>query len=187
VDAGDLHWQRSEAGLYFTQFWANGYRYKIEKDDYFANTWHVYYRWDKWSEAMMYEPLAEGQTRKRYRWVKVMRGYGSSQQTLKHAKRVALSHNLRPRRKFKFVGRVTEEQIGKPRSTGLGRYLGYLKYQEEGRDGKLMEYQTHYMNPKAIGGEDREQINADEERKRTQAAMESLARVTLKIPEDAKL
>jgi hypothetical protein len=43
------------------------------------------------------------------------------------------------------------------------------------------------MNPKAIGGEDREQINADEERKRTQAAMESLARVTLKIPEDAKL
>lgn len=188
MQAGDLHWQRTEAGLYHTQFWAGGYKYKIEKDDYYANTWHVYYRWDKWSPKMMYtNPDAPAGTRKNLRWVKVMRGYGSSQTTLKHAKQVALSHNLRPRRKFKFIGRLTEAEAGKPRSVGLGKYIGFLKYQEVSRDGKLLEYQTRYMNPAQIGGEDMEQINAEAERKRTQEAMESLARVTLKIPEDTKL
>lgn len=173
AQAGDLHWERVSAGNYRTMFWAAGYRYKIEKDDYYANTWHVWYKWDKWTDKK--------------KWVKVTRGYGSSQETLKHAKRVALSHNLRPRRKFKFVGRVTEEQVGAPRSYGLAKYLGFLKYQEVSRDGKLLEYQTHYMNPAAIGGEDQAKINREEEARRSQKAMEALAKVTLKIPEDAKL
>lgn len=187
MQAGELHWQRTEAGLYHTQFWAGGYKYKIVKDDYYANTWHVYYRWDKWSPNMMFEPKKEGTVKQNYRWVKVMRGYGSSQTTLKHAKQVALSHNLRPRRKFKFIGRLTEAEAGKPRNVGLGKYIGFLKYQEVGRDGKLLEYQTRYMNPAAIGGQDMEAENQRRMAEETQKAMESLARVTLKIPEDTKL
>ena len=147
--AGDLHWERVSAGNYRTMFWANGYRYKIEKDDYYANTWHVWYKWDKWTDKK--------------KWVKLTRGYGSTVETLKAAKRNCTSHNLRPRRKFKFIKRMTAEDVGT--RYGMSRYLGFLKFQEVDREGKIFQHTAYYMNPKEIGG-----IDPEEERRQKEIA-----------------
>lgn len=135
--AGDLHWERTSAGLYHTIYWANGYKYMIRNAnaDYGPpNEWRVYYRWIK-------------SKNKDWKWLR--RGYGSSYDTLKAAKAAAHSHNLHPRSHWKFMGRLKN-----PNVLGLTYYerkqVGNYMYQEETREGKLIPYAKKFLDPKAL-------------------------------------
>jgi len=97
--AGDLHWERKAAGIYETVFYANGYRYRILKKENHYDTkprWYGYYRWHKWPNNR--EP----------QW-QLMRAVYSD--TLKEAKEKCLKHNLKPRTKYLYRGRVTQQHV----------------------------------------------------------------------------
>ena len=88
-EPGDLHWEYMRAGLYETQFWCNGYRYKVEKDEFYNNEWRLYYIW--------YHSNKRPREWKRY---------GEIQKTKKEAQELARRHNMKPRTKYKFAYRV---------------------------------------------------------------------------------
>lgn len=133
AQAGDLHWERQEAGVYETVFYANGYRYRIiKKDPYYDSKprWYAYYRWHKTIKSDD-KPLE---------WT-IMRSTWSD--TLKEAKEKCLKHNMRPRTKYKFMGRVTQEQIDE--KFHRPERLGQLVFVAIDRDGKVRPYSTKYL------------------------------------------
>jgi hypothetical protein len=113
-EPGDLHWEYLRAGLYETQFWCNGFRYKIEKDDYYNNEWRLYFIW--------YHSKKRPREWKRH---------GDVCKTKKEAQELARRHNIKPRQKYKYVGRVpvmgplTENQS---RIFRIARHYGDLMY-----------------------------------------------------------
>lgn len=172
AEKGDLHWERREAGIYETIYWANDYKYRVENEN--RNTgyssqgaWKTWYMWRHDSRKV---------------WRRI-RGVMSTHDTLKYAKRICLSHNLYPRTKYKLIGRVTEETVGKPGQHYMGKYLGFYLYREVDRKGNEMKFHNYYLNPRAIGGEDREAINAELEEKaqrdKIRKASEALGKVSL--------
>lgn len=136
--AGDLHWERLSAGIYETMYWANGYKYKITNVNAIygpPNAWQVLYRWNKSLDKQTWKSLYKAG------------GYSSSYDTLKEAKVAAHRHNLRPRRKWKFVCKVTDAKtLTYYQRENVGMYL----YQEENKDGTLISYQKRFLDPKAL-------------------------------------
>lgn len=133
AEAGDLHWERVRAGRYRTIFWANGYRYKVEKDPVWANTWFAYYMWDRSTEKQ---------------WKKLPTSrFGSSYTTLRHAKSKCYAHNLQPRVKYKFVGRLLTGYKGSIK-------YGFLQFKEiDRKTGDVNRYaNSKYIDPRQIGG-----------------------------------
>ncbi|UOW93400.1 hypothetical protein SEA_LABELLE_75 [Mycobacterium phage Labelle] len=148
--SGDLHWERVEAGLYQTMFWANGYKYEIRKDDYYANTWRVYYKWHKDSTK---------------KWRQLTR-YGGSFTTLKESKRYAVAHNMHPRRRYKFFGRVTKDNPNIKDHTGvkyvLKRYEGHLMFGEVDKKGQRKSnslYGYEFISPEKYWLKKKERIS----------------------------
>lgn len=87
---GDLHWEYLRAGEYETQWFCNGYRYRVDKDSY--NEWRIYYIWYFSSE-------------KPRKWKRLN---GMAYRTKKEAQEVARRHNLNPRTRWRYIGRVPE-------------------------------------------------------------------------------
>lgn len=114
----DLHWERQMAGLYQTMFYANGYKYRIEKDESY-NLWRAYYMWDKSSDK---------------KWKRLRTSW--SCETLKEAKKYCQNHNERPRAKWKLIGKVPD-----------GKFAGQYAYQELDRRGEPYKYRTQYIDP----------------------------------------
>lgn len=97
MEKGDLHWDRVNAGVYQTMFYANGYKYYIERFmDRRTPRWRAYYVWDKQKDKKNLRNLYH-------------RPHAFD--TLKIAKRACLIHNMKPRTKWKFIGRA--QNIGK--------------------------------------------------------------------------
>jgi hypothetical protein len=135
AQAGDLHWERKSAGEYETAFYANGYRYRIiKKDPYYDSRprWYIYYRWDKSSRSDS-KPLE---------WVQARMTYS---ETLKEAKEKCLRHNLLPRTKYKFVGRVTKKDVQDREHSS--RHLGDYIFIALDKEGKPKPYSTKYVKP----------------------------------------
>jgi len=117
----DLYWNRLMAGTYETQFFANGYKYRIEKDESY-NTWRIWYMWDKSTDK---------------KWKRIRNFYSSD--TLKDSKRYCQQHNDRPRAKWKLV----EKEVD-------GKNAGQYKWQELDRDGEPYRYRAYYMQPEDL-------------------------------------
>lgn len=133
--AGDLHWERIVAGKYETLYYANGYKYRIEKEEarYYQTTpeWVIYYKWYHSTEK---------------KW-KRMSGFSSIQSTLKEAKATCTRHNVRPRAKYKYIGRANKDNI----LNSQHQYLGFLLFQQvDRRNGTPITYRTHFMDPSAV-------------------------------------
>lgn len=126
---GELHWERLSTGLYQTAFYANGYRYRITKHEYYSTPeWKISYRWHN-SSSKNWKPMS-----------------GSPSNTLKDAKQRCFHHNLRPRRKFKFLGRVTEDTNDIPTYTKQ-THMGKLIYGEVLKDGSFSKFYRDYKDP----------------------------------------
>lgn len=141
--AGDLHWERTQAGLYHTLYWANGYKYMVKNANAQwgpPNEWRVYYVWEK--------DFRRG--KKEWKWLR--RGYMSSHETLKAAKNAARQHNLHPREKWKFVCKVTNPNAARLQWYEK-KYLGFYMYQQESRDGRLIDYNKQFLDPKSYSKE----------------------------------
>ena len=132
--AGDLHWERISRGIHETKYWANDYKYRIldkNRDSVLSSqgAWQVFYQWRHDSSK---------------KWIR-LRGM-SSYDTLRTAKKVCRFHNLHPRRRFKFISRVTDAFI---QSTPCYRQmLGALIYKECDDNGEFKPTSmTHIVWP----------------------------------------
>lgn len=131
MDQGDLHWQRIEAGIYETMYFAGEYKYRIVNDnrDYGPpNEWHMFYIWSKTPK--------EKRAWKRYRV-----GYTSTWENLKSAKRAALAHNMKPRTKWKYKGVATSDDVSRYERDKIGM----LMYVEIAADGSEMKFSKKFM------------------------------------------
>lgn len=134
AQAGDLHWERKSAGEYETAFYANGYRYRIVKKENYYDTrpkWYVYYRWHKWIRSDD-KPLE---------WKPSKMTYA---ETLKEAKANCLKHNMRPRTKYRFAGRVTPEDVRQ--RIHLPSTLGNLIFIPIDNNGLPTKYRYKYLS-----------------------------------------
>lgn len=135
AQAGDLHWERKSAGEYETVFYANGYRYRILKRDTHYDSrprWYIYYRWHK---KLVHDS-------KPVEWVPTRITYSD---TLKEAKQKCLRHNLHPRTRYKFAGRVTQKHIDNREHTS--KHLGDFIFIAIDKHGNPMPYSTRYVKP----------------------------------------
>jgi hypothetical protein len=136
AQAGDLHWERKTAGVYETAFYANGYRYRIVKKDSLYDTtprWYVFYRWHNWLRPDD-KPLE---------WKPARMTYSN---TLKDAKENCLKHNIKPRTKYKFVGRVTPADVQK--RVYPASQIGNLVFAPVDNNGIPMPYRLKYVSEK---------------------------------------
>lgn len=130
---GDLHWEFLEAGEYETEYFVNGYKYRVVKDTYTPNIWYAYYQWHK-------TPA------KNRVWKRLRRGYSSSHDTKKAAQTACWTHNQKPRSRWKYVGAVSEETTDYNEKKN---YVGWLKYERVNAEtGEPLKYPDHrYLNP----------------------------------------
>lgn len=151
MEKGDLHWERLSAGEYHTLYYANGYRYYVTKIHTRRIAWRVTYVWDK-------------QKNKNDR--RKLHGYSSSFDTLKAAKRAAYAHNMNPRKKYKFIGRNTQEMVGHPADSPYkyaSERWNFMRFREVPKNNKIdVRYLTvHTINPVKFFQPDQAKINEE--------------------------
>ena len=155
MEKGELHWDRVNAGVYQTMFYANGYKYYIERFmDRRTPRWRAYYVWDKQKDKKNLRELYH--TKHAF-------------DTLKTAKRACWVHNMRPRTKYKFIGRA--QRVGKYPASHPGdrdnRFSSVrwntLVFQEVKRDGQLDTWNPKFVDPQIFGHQDFNQYKANRE------------------------
>lgn len=129
---GEVEFEFLRAGVYESLWWNNGYRYRIEKDDY-LNVWNLYYIFAK-------HPVSDDG---KVQWIRLNKFSG--QTTLKATKSYANFHNLNPREKYKFVGRV------KLMDNDFHRAKGKLRFKRVLKNDTLDQYSSRYLLPEQIG------------------------------------
>ena len=87
----DLYWERISAGHYETQYYSNGYKYKITGE---GIEWQAHYMYRTKNPKLRYWRLLR---------------FGASDR-LKSAKILCAEHNANPRRRFIIKGRVEKEK-----------------------------------------------------------------------------
>lgn len=130
---GDLHWEFLGAGEYETEYFVNGYKYRVVKDGYSPNIWYAYYKWHK-------------TPRQNRQWKRLRYGYGSSHDTKKAAQTACWTHNQKPRSKWKYIEAVSKENA---KTYDDRQHIGWLKYEQVNSETgeKLRFTATRYLNP----------------------------------------
>lgn len=130
---GNLQWRRIAAGEYETDYFCNGYKYRIYNMDH--QDWRVSYMW-------AYD--------KQKKWKRT----GGYHEGLKVAKEwCAQIHNMNPRKQYRFIGRATEENTPRYKINGCENWMVFARVKEvtDSKTGEKTEvaskFDLEYVEP----------------------------------------